>query len=229
MTFAAWERATKCTEGPTPGAKALMAGCLEAFESKGAFNLGIYNCRDVRGAKTKSTHGEGRACDVGFPMKDNRATADGHALVTKLRAEAAGLGLQTIIYDRTIWSAKSPGGRRYTGEAPHYDHLHIELTRAASRDLTLATVRAALGTGAGSVIPKQKKSSFPVLRKGSKGSFVVLLQKKVGVKADGIFGPRTEEAVKRFQADQGDLVVDGIVGAATWSRVMAGVLAPDKR
>jgi len=32
---------------------------------------------------------------------------------------------------------------------------------------------------------------------------------------DGVFGPKTEAAVKAFQTDQG-LVVDGIVGRNTW-------------
>ena len=33
---------------------------------------------------------------------------------------------------------------------------------------------------------------------------------------DGKFGKKTEEAVKRFQAEHG-LVVDGIVGVKTWA------------
>lgn len=238
MTFAAWEPATGCTGGPTDGGRALMAGCLEAYGARGATNLGIYNCRNVRGSTTTtSCHGEGRACDVGFPMVHGRANPDGRDLVQKLCAEAAGLGIQTVIYDRTIWSARSPSGREYTGVSPHYDHVHVELTRAAGRDLTLATVRAALGTVVGpdvpgpsggllSGIPAQSTSTWPVLRRGSRGPYVVLLQQKVGAVPDGDFGARTEEAVERFQADQGDLVVDGVVGAATWTRLMAAVPAP---
>jgi peptidoglycan hydrolase-like protein with peptidoglycan-binding domain len=37
---------------------------------------------------------------------------------------------------------------------------------------------------------------------------------------DGIFGSKTESGVKTFQGDQG-LVVDGIVGPATWAKIDA--------
>lgn len=56
---------------------------------------------------------------------------------------------------------------------------------------------------------------------GSRGDDVVLLQKRLTAKGygvgnvDGIFGIRTLEAVKAFQAEN-NLSVDGIVGAITW-------------
>ncbi len=62
-----------------------------------------------------------------------------------------------------------------------------------------------------------------VLRRGSKGSCVSSLQRALntlGYKAgtpDGSFGPRTENAVKAFQAFN-RITADGIVGPATWSR-----------
>lgn len=54
------------------------------------------------------------------------------------------------------------------------------------------------------------------IRQGSRGADVATLQKKLNLNADGIFGPKTEEAVKLFQKANG-LSVDGIVGAKTWS------------
>ncbi|MDJ0713054.1 MAG: peptidoglycan-binding domain-containing protein [Prochloraceae cyanobacterium] len=51
---------------------------------------------------------------------------------------------------------------------------------------------------------------------GDEGELVKEIQEKVGVEADGIFGPITEAAVRQFQRDNG-LVPDGIVGPLTWA------------
>ena len=61
-----------------------------------------------------------------------------------------------------------------------------------------------------------------VLKLGSKGNEVKLLQEKLNLKADGIFGPLTEEAVKDFQRSNG-LEVDGIVGDNTLSKLNLSV------
>ena len=52
------------------------------------------------------------------------------------------------------------------------------------------------------------------LKQGSKGGDVKLLQKYMGVTQDGIWGPKTTEAVKKWQASKG-LTPDGIVGPKT--------------
>ena len=54
-----------------------------------------------------------------------------------------------------------------------------------------------------------------LLKVGSKGKEVKLLQQFLEVGADGIFGKGTEFAVKEFQKING-LVADGIVGPSTW-------------
>jgi N-acetylmuramoyl-L-alanine amidase/Putative peptidoglycan binding domain len=56
----------------------------------------------------------------------------------------------------------------------------------------------------------------PTLRRGARGAAVKELQTKLGLSADGIFGPMTEVAARRFQAGH-DLVPDGIVGPKTWA------------
>lgn len=52
------------------------------------------------------------------------------------------------------------------------------------------------------------------LRLGSRGAEVQCLQGKVGIMADGSFGPLTKGAVIAFQAKHG-LITDGIVGSKT--------------
>ena len=56
------------------------------------------------------------------------------------------------------------------------------------------------------------------LKRGSRGEDVKILQTKLGISADGIFGPATEAAVIKFQSEHG-LTQDGIVGAHTWENL----------
>ena len=57
-----------------------------------------------------------------------------------------------------------------------------------------------------------------ILKVGSKGDDVKKLQAKLGLAADGTFGPGTEKSVKKWQIDH-DLNPDGIVGDGTWSKM----------
>lgn len=70
-----------------------------------------------------------------------------------------------------------------------------------------------------------------VLRRGSKSSSVLFLQKLLLSylypisNLDGIFGGETERAVKAFQSEN-DLVADGIVGANTWRKLFSSTGRP---
>ena len=69
--------------------------------------------------------------------------------------------------------------------------------------------------------PACSSGGYPTTRKGDKGIYVLVLQdalNAVGFSTqmlDGIFGDRTLNAVRRFQADN-NLTSDGIVGCNTW-------------
>jgi immune inhibitor A len=71
-----------------------------------------------------------------------------------------------------------------------------------------------------------KTADDPVLRKGSKGPAVRRLQQSLinlGFNpgpVDGDFGPKTDQAVRAYQASRG-LVADGIVGPLTWAALHA--------
>ena len=58
-----------------------------------------------------------------------------------------------------------------------------------------------------------------VLRKGSRGDGVKIMQEALGIGADGIFGPGTERALKEWQAANG-LTADGIAGPATFAKLL---------
>jgi putative chitinase len=64
-----------------------------------------------------------------------------------------------------------------------------------------------------------------LLKVGSKGNEVKQLQEKLGLTADGSFGPGTEKAVKAWQTANG-LKADGLVGDGTWSKMFGGVSTP---
>ena len=58
-----------------------------------------------------------------------------------------------------------------------------------------------------------------LLKLGSEGEDVKKLQIKLGVDPIGKFGPKTDAAVKAWQSANG-LTADGVVGPATWSKMM---------
>jgi len=60
------------------------------------------------------------------------------------------------------------------------------------------------------------------IRLGDSGFEVIRLQEILSIKADGYFGPITEDAVIEFQK-QHNLKVDGIVGQATWKALIVNV------
>jgi peptidoglycan hydrolase-like protein with peptidoglycan-binding domain len=70
-------------------------------------------------------------------------------------------------------------------------------------------------------------SPFPLVRAGDRDHPVRTLQyllraRNHPVTVDGIFGPKTEAAVRGFQQDK-HLSVDGIVGPHTWSALIVTV------
>jgi hypothetical protein len=76
--------------------------------------------------------------------------------------------------------------------------------------ITLAIALSAIAAG-GALAQDAAKPVAPGVQSTDT---VRALQKKLGVSADGVYGPKTRAAVKRFQRSHG-LAVDGVVGPQT--------------
>lgn len=62
-------------------------------------------------------------------------------------------------------------------------------------------------------------SRLNVVREGAKGTIVMYIQKRIGAKPDGVWGPATTKNMKTFQIDHG-LDPDAICGARTWQPLL---------
>lgn len=76
---------------------------------------------------------------------------------------------------------------------------------------------------------RQVASGYPILRQGSRGVYVCILQDALTTFGyntgglDGVFGPRTRDSVIAFQNRNG-LTQDGIVGNNTWNTIMPQIV-----
>jgi peptidoglycan hydrolase-like protein with peptidoglycan-binding domain len=92
----------------------------------------------------------------------------------------------------------------------------------------------------GIVGPRTWSALIVEVRQGSRGDAVRGVQEEFrfrnlsgdpaqGLQVDGIFGPKTDQAVRGFQqalsADAPEVHVDGIVGPVTWRALVSGMLS----
>ncbi|AKU18581.1 hypothetical protein VV02_02640 [Luteipulveratus mongoliensis] len=94
------------------------------------------------------------------------------------------------------------------------------LAPQAVKPATTAPIAATGVAAAAPVSLAQASSSVVVLRYGSTGYYVKVVQGRLHIAQDGSFGPKTLSAVKAFQGRKG-LARDGSVGPATW-RALGG-------
>lgn len=164
-------------------------------------DIGCYNCRRNTSDPSKlSNHSWGTAVDVNAatnPYRRDRLITDmPAAMIADVRALKTARGVTVFRWGGDYMSVK--------------DAMHFEI---------MATP-AELQVGFLSVIMVEDIiHAYPVLRLGSRGPAVVELQNLLKLErttGNGLFGPRTDAAVRTYQQAHG-LVADGVVGPATWN------------
>jgi hypothetical protein len=158
-----------------------------------------FNPKKIEGSNSWSNHAWGGAVDLNAPRhpmgKANTFTLGERAAIDRL------LKKYTFKGQRLIRAGKDYSGRK--------DDMHFEIN--VSRSIALAAV-AALGTAT------PVTAGSRTLRRGDKGADVKVLQSKLGIKADGDFGPDTEAKLKAKQKALG-LEPDGVAGPKTWAKL----------
>lgn len=134
-----WRGEAGCAGGMEPGTEALRQYLLASWPQ--IDSIGGYACRAIVGnASQTSVHATGRALDIMLPLtSDGAADNDlGDPIARWLIEHASEIGVQLIIWDRTVWQAnRAPGAKEkeYGGAHPHHDHLHVELSVEAGSEM----------------------------------------------------------------------------------------------
>jgi peptidoglycan hydrolase-like protein with peptidoglycan-binding domain len=130
-------------------------------------------------------------------------------LMVRDAASSGSDGLATFV--PTASKAGSLGAKRVANRVER-----VKPATVAARHVSAPTAKPTTARPAAPAKPKPPKNPMAdgELTRGEHGAAVASMQQKLGVAADGIYGPATLSAVKSFQKSQG-LVPDGRVGAAT--------------
>lgn len=173
--------------------------------------------RAIRGSSSTSNHASATAVDLNAPAHPlGKSGTFSSAQRSKIHAILDDLG----------------GSIRWGGDySGRKDEMHFEVnTSKANLAKVAASIRkgekpkpvgGALSGGSSSPTYSAISGATPLAKLYSKGEPVKRIQKAVGVKADGYYGPDTRDTVKSFQKKHG-LDADGIVGPDTWAAINGG-------
>jgi peptidoglycan hydrolase-like protein with peptidoglycan-binding domain len=226
------------SQRPYTGYNATASGKRAGFEMLvdlleahfGLWSNGTFGVRPKRGKSSMSVHATGRAGDLswrGAPYRGTGNYQDAVRMMDWLTEHADGLEIEAIFdyypqpwgrgykCDRDAWSVYDK--KAFSG-APGGDWVHIEVSEKYADDSQYYADYFKEHLGETDVspapvkkTPKKPADKDPWLQVGSKGEKVKEVQGIVGATQDGDYGPKTEEAVKKWQAEH-DLHVDGIWG-----------------
>jgi hypothetical protein len=153
---------------------------------------------------------------------DPKGGVDAHKLAEHLRKQRDPR-IKYIISNKRICNSDTWEWRPYSGSNPHSAHVHISVKEHKNHydDQRWWHVGELLDGEEPETEDDPMKAAMPTVRRGSRGASVEVLQLKLGVTADGVFGAQTEAAVKSYQRGAG-LDDDGIVGFYTWQALLGG-------
>ncbi len=202
---------------PERDAVDIMAFSLARFP--GSRNGGILAVppRNVAGSNSPSVHNTGRAWD--WMTGTGQPTVESKWLAEQFRLFSQELGIQGLIHNRKQWwSNRGAGWTTYLGSNPHLDHIHGE-TQAGLQTST-AEIRSVL---IGPSIDGNRLWAGSSAKRGSTGNPTRYIQDRLNahgwaLSEDGVFGAKTEAAVRTFQTLCG-VAVDGIAGPVTQGRL----------
>lgn len=197
------------------------AGCVEAFKALDVVmqsfryaprsrDTGAFVCRPITGGKGYSLHAYGIAVDYNW-----NTNPYGPKLITDMPRAMVDAG-------KRIRTKKGVEVFRWGGDyRRNKDAMHWEVV-CSPEDL-----RAGIDWSTVPMEPPREgdPSTWPVLDRGDRGPTVEKLQELLraaghgDLDRPGTFGPKTEAAVRAYQAAR-KLDVDGIVGAQTWTAIL---------
>lgn len=156
------------------------------------------------GVPGTSNHGFGLAIDLGV---DNNGKIDG----------MGGKCLEWMCANAPKYGFYLQGS---DPKSPEFEAWHWQYCEGDNAPAVVKAVVGSASVATPAPVAKPADGGYPgsPLKVGSEGAAVKKVQAKVGVGADGDFGPKTDAAVKAWQKNNG-LKEDGIVGPATWAKM----------
>ena len=186
-----------------------------------------------------SDHNPNECCDVvcAADVKGN-AGLDLPAFVRHLITKPHP-NLRYVIFNRKIYQRKNDfAPEDYNGRNAHADHVHVSAGNGPDGRSTTnydnGSTSWRIASIDDSAPPPAKPSKpstgnklgdkMPTIQRGNKGSRVRMLQGLLiawgyNLSVDGVFGPKTDAAVRSFQSKYAK-PVDGIVGKLTWNALL---------
>ena len=203
----------------------------------------------VRGENEAMPYNTGRTLKV----KEFRGSSKSNILWTDKRTMQA-WNSQRYIYGKPInvgFAFKRPYEGGHGNQSQHYAGTSFDVCKGLTNSQRSVLRNSAVNSGVWTYVepvslsptwvhfdrrfgtPACSSGGFPLIRQGSKGNYVCIAQDDLNTLGyttgglDGIFGTRTNNAVRKYQASRG-LSVDGIIGCNTWRSLQENVVGTGK-